>query len=82
MTPTRRYTTRKTFETALKAKSAALDVSPRTYAGVLKDVFAGTTDENVEYVRSERATWLRTREMIRRSEISGSQNYRSAAAQR
>ena len=32
-------------------------VLPRTYAGALADVFDGTTDENVEYVRSERATW-------------------------
>ncbi len=32
-------------------------VVPRTYAGALGDVFAGTMDENVEYVRNERATW-------------------------
>jgi bifunctional DNA-binding transcriptional regulator/antitoxin component of YhaV-PrlF toxin-antitoxin module len=32
-------------------------VLPRTYAGVLADVFTGTTDENVEYVRGERAAW-------------------------
>lgn len=32
-------------------------VLPRTYAGVLADVFNGTTDENVEYVRGERTTW-------------------------
>ena len=32
-------------------------VLPRSYAGALADVFNGTTDENVDYVRSERATW-------------------------
>jgi len=30
---------------------------PRSYAGVLGDVFNGTTNENVAYVRAERATW-------------------------
>jgi bifunctional DNA-binding transcriptional regulator/antitoxin component of YhaV-PrlF toxin-antitoxin module len=32
-------------------------VLPKSYAGALADVFAGTTDENVDYVRTERATW-------------------------
>jgi bifunctional DNA-binding transcriptional regulator/antitoxin component of YhaV-PrlF toxin-antitoxin module len=30
-------------------------VLPRSYAGALADVFSGTTEENVNYVRSERA---------------------------
>lgn len=32
-------------------------ILPRSYAGALADVFDGTTEENVHYVRGERATW-------------------------
>ena len=32
-------------------------VLPRSYAGALADVFTGTTEENVDYVRGERAAW-------------------------
>ncbi len=39
-----------------EAIANALKVPPRTYAGALTDVFTETTDENVEYVRGERAT--------------------------
>jgi hypothetical protein len=46
-----------TFKAFTQPPFTYVHMLQRSYAGLLGDVFTGTIEENVEYVRGERATW-------------------------